>query len=63
MGPLGGDPGYSPVSLLVCCVQHNLHTSFVYSLRQLPVLPCAFTAIYTLRTIAVCFVTAMSQTH
>lgn len=63
MGPLGGDLGYFPVSSLFCCVQHNLHTSFVYSLRQLLVLPCAFTAIYILRMIALCFVTEMSQIH
>lgn len=41
MGPLG-DLGDSPCSSLVCCVQHNLHTGFVPSLRWLLVLPCAF---------------------
>lgn len=61
MGPLGGDLGYFPVSSPLCCVQHNLHTSFVYSLRRLLMLPCAFTAIYILRVIALGFVTEMSQ--
>lgn len=53
--------GYSPVLLLFCCYSTTLHSSFVHSLRQLLVLPCAFTAIYILRTITLCFVTEMSQ--
>lgn len=45
--------GYFPMPLLFCCYStQDLHSSFVHSLRQLLVLPCAFTAIYILRTIA-----------